>query len=94
MLTLWEKGLQQFLGSKGVYSDVASRPPHILIDLNGKELADLGLSHISNTLTNTFLFQSHSEVTLALPKKLQVFYFLSFLLLNYKCCIFSGDSDI
>lgn len=40
----FENKLQQFLGSKGVYSDVVSRPPHILIDVNGKELSDLGIS--------------------------------------------------
>lgn len=56
MLTSWDNKLQQFLASPGVHSNSVSRSPLILIDVNGKEHSDLGISNISNTLTNTFLF--------------------------------------
>lgn len=68
ILTSWENKLQEFRASQGVHSNFVSRSLLILIDVNGKEHSDLGISHISNTLTNMFLLLSILE-SLDLSKK-------------------------
>lgn len=48
ILTLWDntctRSSHSFWAVRGVQSDVVSRSPHILIDVNGKEHSDLGIN--------------------------------------------------
>lgn len=78
----FDNKLEQSLGSQGVYPDVVSRPPHILLDVNGKEHSDPGITRSQIPYKEVSVSVS-LESLWPYQKVTSLFYFLSCLSFQY-----------